>query len=732
MRKVDVAHGLCWVEAPEADLRILCGCPADAIKHLIGRGLVRTEERNGVTCETGPNAILLSDVPVQNERLCNLAEFPVLQMLYRQGMLLPGHPNNTGARPLLMGLRDQVEAQLQYLHRGNYGLASVEEITAAGVPESTARDLMRVKLRFAFGRIRSPEELVEALVVADEPVGIRGGVYVQRQALNRFRFCHHGQALEVDLNLRPGDDYEPPYDLPFQQVRREYFSVVHCGEGDGWDPRRPCMSSIVVFQGRIYLVDTGPNIRHTLQALGISVSEIDGVFQTHAHDDHFNGLPVLMRSDHRLRYYATPLVRESVMRKLEALTALAQGKFHQYFEVHDLQPERWNQLGGLEVKPVVSPHPVETTVLFFRALWDTGYRTYAHLADLASFEVLHRMVTTDPAAQGLSPQECERVTQAYLAPVDLKKIDAGGGLIHGSAEDFRGDASRRLVLSHTSSPLQDAEKEVGSSAAFGAADVLIAADHDYSKAAAFRFLRDFHPTVPEWELHMLLNCPAVTFGPGSLMVRKGSVNQYIYLTLSGLLEFVVAEAGVRQVLAAGSLAGELSGVLGTPARGTYRSLSVVRCVQIPSRLYRSFLRRNRIYASTRRLIGLRRFLQDTWLFGERLSCPTKNRVALSLRPLSLQADEEWSPAEPPDLLLLREGRLEVCAGERVVDSVAPGGFCGEERIVLGSPPRLRARAVVPSTGYLVPAAVMDPIPIVQWKLLETVERRVRQAELQPT
>ena len=29
-------------------------------------------------------------------------EFPVLQMLYRQGMLLPNHPNNTGVKPLLI------------------------------------------------------------------------------------------------------------------------------------------------------------------------------------------------------------------------------------------------------------------------------------------------------------------------------------------------------------------------------------------------------------------------------------------------------------------------------------------------------------------------------------------------------------------------------------------------------------------------------------------------------
>ena len=38
----------------------------------------------------------------------------------------------------------------------------------------------------------------------------------------------------------------------------------------------------------------------------------------------------------------------------------------------------------------ISPHPMETTVLFFRTQWGGGYKTYAHLADIASFDVMDR------------------------------------------------------------------------------------------------------------------------------------------------------------------------------------------------------------------------------------------------------------------------------------------------------------------------------------------------------
>ena len=87
IRKISVAEGIQWVEIPQADLRILCGCPPDAVKHLMRRGLILGVEEKGHSFESGPNAILLSDVMLQGGVFANLGEFPVLQMLYRQGMI---------------------------------------------------------------------------------------------------------------------------------------------------------------------------------------------------------------------------------------------------------------------------------------------------------------------------------------------------------------------------------------------------------------------------------------------------------------------------------------------------------------------------------------------------------------------------------------------------------------------------------------------------------------------
>jgi hemerythrin len=149
--KIKVETGIDWVEVPDADLRILCGCPADSVKHLIAKGFIKSYDMKNEVFESGPNAILLSDIAIQNGHFCNLGEFPVLQMLYRQGMIIPDHPNNTGDFPILIGNEGQVEAQLNYIYRGNYGLVSREELLEAGCHDDLVTKIFRMKEKFAFG-----------------------------------------------------------------------------------------------------------------------------------------------------------------------------------------------------------------------------------------------------------------------------------------------------------------------------------------------------------------------------------------------------------------------------------------------------------------------------------------------------------------------------------------------------------------------------------------------------
>jgi hemerythrin len=727
MHKEKVANGVWWVGIPEAGLSVLCGCPADSVKLLFKRGLISQVERDGKRYETGPNAILLSDVSLQGGEFANLAEFPVLQMLYRQGLIIPGHPRNDGTRPLLIGLEERLKAQSAYIMRGSYGLASIQELLDSGASPALAADVMRMKLRFAFGRMRETEELLDLRAAGALPVELRNGATIRRKSFNVYEFAHGSSTVVVDLNLQEGESYEAPFSLPPSRIGRGYFSVVHIGEGDGWDQEKPCMGSLVIFQGRIYLVDAGPHILDSLTALGIGANEIDGIFQTHAHDDHFAGLTSLVRADHRLRYYAAPMVRASVAKKLSALMGFGEASFERYFDAVDLALDAWNDVEGLEVRPILSAHPLETTVLVFRACGAEGPKLYAHLADIPTFEVLRSMVTEDPGAAGVSRAYQERLERELLARADIKKIDAGGGAIHGSALDFREDASPRILVSHVAGRLSDQQKQVGSSASFGQEDILIAGNEDYALEAAFRRLSSYFST-PAHNIRMLLNCPKVTFSAGSLILREGTLHAEIYLVVQGIVEVLGRANGIHGRVGAGSLIGEYSALHAQGATRTSRALSDVVALRIPTALYEEFLGRSGLAGEARRVAEIRQFLQDTWLFGDMISFPLLRGIAQGGK--SAQLSDGESAALGEGVHLVREGRVELIAGdpsrddspgERVAELVKGSIFIGEKASA-GSP--FRALALGEATILSIPDEILRDIPIVQWKLLETLGKRM--------
>ncbi|MDA8259849.1 MAG: cyclic nucleotide-binding domain-containing protein [Betaproteobacteria bacterium] len=726
IRKLVVASGISYVEIPDAGVHLLCGAPADSVKHLLRRGIIQTTERNGVTFENGPNAILLSDSMIQNGHLCNLAEFPILQMLYRQGMLIPNHPNNTGIKPKLIGTPEQLAAQLRYIHRGNYGLISAEEMMKAGVEESAADELMRVKLKFAFGQIARPEAFVDCYPVISGSVDIGNGVSITRLAHNVFDVRYGDDFVEVDLNLGQHATYPCPYPLSHVAIDRHYFAVVHAGDGDGWDFNRPAMGSVIIHQGRVYLIDAGPNIHYSLDALGIGKKEVAGIFHTHCHDDHFAGLTTLLQCDRPLQYFATPLVRASVTRKFCALLSIPESEFARYFDICDLEEGKWNDIMGLEVRPAISPHPVETTIFNFRVLWEGGYRTYAHLADITSFRTLDAMVSADASSPGLSQEQASAVKSLYLEAADLKKIDIGGGMIHGCAEDFAGDNSSRLLLAHTSRDLTQEERRIGSGAPFGTLDVMIPGEQNFLLRDASEFLKSYFPTVPVERLHMLLNNRIVTFNPETIITPAGTIPQEIYLLLAGKVEILTQDPGSSHFLFSGSLLAESAAIYNQVSEETYRSVGFVQALRLPSDLYRNFVER---FFSSAELLKVRKVeerLRRTFLFSDAVTNSTLFLLAKNCTMTRLHAGKHFT-GEPQHLHLIGKGRL--ARGE---DEKAPvlgkGEFWGADSLFAavsrgsGQEAATEADDILVALDsceiYSVPLKLVSRIPVVRWKLFE--------------
>ena len=723
IEKIRVSAGLYWVAIPEANVYIQCGAPEDSVKHLIKKGLIVKKENQGVTFESGPNVILLSDVSIQNGNFANLSEFPVLQMLYRQGLIIPGHPNNSGIRPLLLGSRDQVTAQIGYILRGNYGLINEQEIMEAGMAPDVAAEMMRLKMKFAFGEIKTTDAFIEPRIIGEKPLDIRNGVFIERKTLNVFQISWQGKSVTVDLNLKGSEEYECPYQLGIHKYRKDYFSVIHTGEGDGWDVNRPCMASILISQGKIYLIDAGPNIMASLISLGISIDEIEGIFHTHAHDDHFSGLTTLIRSGHRLKYYSTRLVRMSVVKKLASLMSIEPSHFTEFFEIHDLEFNNWNSVGGFEVKPLLSPHPIETNIFLFRAMGNSGHRIYGHFADIISFRVLDGMVTDDPHENGVSPIFAQQVKRIYQAPMDLKKLDIGGGMVHGDAKDFRQDTSDRIVLSHTARELSDEEKVIGSSAYFGMQSVLIQARKDYFMQYLRHYLQNYFPTVPPQSMEMLMNCPTVSVEAGDIFIHHGTPSDHVYLIVEGMVEYFDPQQKLKNKLTAGSLIGMLSGLTGEPFSGTYRAVSCLRALKIPGFMYLEFVKKNHLYDELRQNYETIRFLQGTSLLGEIVSFPTQNVIARNMTLITMEKGCDISPVNGV-LAMVATGRVQLMLNGSLVKLLFPGDYFGEDSLLSGLGSEYTARMLETARIYFIDKEDLKNIPIVRWKMLETRHKRM--------
>ena len=544
-------------------------------------------------------------------------------------------------------------------------------------------------------------------------------------ALNLFEFQYQGEYVTVDLNLMPHEIYESPYPLGFQNINREYFAIIHSGEGNGWDINRPCMSSIIVFQGCIYLVDAGPNILHSLNALGVGVNEIEGIFQTHAHDDHFAGLTALMRSDHKIKYLATPLIRATIINKLAALASITEENFRKYFEVCDLKLEDWNLINNLEVKPIFSPHPTETTVYMFRTLNQSGYKTYAHFADISNFRVLRKMITANDSEPGISQEYFDDIKMKYLTEVDLKKLDVGGGYVHGSASDFKDDPSRKIILAHTSSQLNEQQKEIGSGAPFGTVDVLIPAHQNYGWQYAENFLKTYFPSIPDHQINLLMNNPLVTINPESILIKRGEVNKYVYLILTGAVEIIRPETGVHSMISAGGFVGDNIGVFQVAAKETYRAINFVRALQMPCSLYLDFIKRNGLLADLEHLRERREFLQNTWLLGEDISYPIQNKIAQAMNPECYRADELLPIENYSGIGIIKQGRLQIFINDDVFETLNVRDFFGVSNVLFKTPAIFKVRAIKNTEVYNIQEKVLSEIPIVHWKLFETYERRIR-------
>jgi len=324
---------------------------------------------------------------------------------------------------------------------------------------------------------------------------------------------------------------------------------------------------------------------------------------------------------------------------------------------------------------------------------------------------------------GVSQRFYDKVVADYATSADVKKIDIGGGMIHGVVDDFRADTSGKIVLAHIARDLTVAEKEIGSGAPFGSVDVIIPGDNHFAWRNAFEGLRTCFPDAPHHDIRMLLNSPLVVYNPESILLRQGQPVTHMFLVVTGMVDMFREGSPVNGQLSAGALIGDAAAINGGRATKTYRAASFVQALKISSDLFRQFADRNSLVSEILTIDERRDFLRSTWICAEALTQSNLNRVARTMKEYSYKAGETIDTAGR--LAFIKSGNLEVRVGERPTTTLGPGDFFGEETTVSDFTAPVTLNAVGPLQVYVTAPEVVEHVPVMRWKLLEGYRKRAR-------
>ncbi len=571
-------------------------------------------------------------------------EFPLYHALFVQGCFARGR-----RVPVLAAAEDWPEVVL-YLRLTLLGLAE-DELLREGVDAETAAMLLaegrHLALKHADGRVAQIEELLEPHLFDAEGVAELGALRVKRHGDNTYSFFTADDRIE-EHRLEPGAALPPYADrLPAASapVVPQPFELIALGTSHGFDPTGPCSNLVVQTNGRFVVIDCGPYIRTTLEHAGIGLDQVGAVILTHAHEDHAVGLSALLEVTHRLTLFATRETLAVMRRKLAILNPTVSSPATLLDDAFQPVPVRAGEEQGhlgLRLRFHYTMHSIPCTGVELAMREGDRERRLLVVGDNNSRANIERAA----AAGVLSPARLEQLLALYAWDGEVAVVDAGGGMIHGLAGDFRSSPTS-VVCVHTSG-LPEEDRAAFTVAAPGHRYLLIAETPRPTSLerglASKALLSAFTGADPDW-LNVLLDAAtSLSVNRGQVVLREAERSRDVYLTLSGELAVLGSGGRLLASLHAGELFGEMAAVNDAPRSATVRATTPARLLRIPGATFRRFVHALGLAQALPELWRRRADLERVPIFSA-ASVTTRNRLA----------GEAVRRTLPPGTTLIRQG-----------------------------------------------------------------------------
>jgi ribonuclease BN (tRNA processing enzyme) len=163
-------------------------------------------------------------------------------------------------------------------------------------------------------------------------------------------------------------------------------SVTFVGAGDAFNAAGRCHACYFVrAPSTSFLLDCGPTVLLGLQQAGLKTNDVDAVFVSHLHGDHFAGLPFLFLAwlyesprDRPVTIVGPPGTEQRVEELYRAMYRDLAGR-PMPFEVRfvEVEPGKRRTFGPIELLPFRVPHQETDVSLGFRVAVDGSTITYS-------------------------------------------------------------------------------------------------------------------------------------------------------------------------------------------------------------------------------------------------------------------------------------------------------------------------------------------------------------------
>ncbi len=244
---------------------------------------------------------------------------------------------------------------------------------------------------------------------------------------------------------------EPPdTNFTIQPCEKPFMGATFLGVGSGFTPNRKNSCMIAWSEGKGIMVDVLSECNVETMKYGITENDVPYTFLTHVHSDHDAGITEKILFGEKVKVISTRIIFESYLRKLEAITCFPIKILEDFFDFHEVEPNKPTKLPGFQNSYFVFDYSLHSipTGRFTLTYKDKGFKkTIAHSGDTKYDEERIRIWYE----QGFFTKKRRDAILGFIWDADMIVHDVGGGMLHTHVDALKNldkSITDKLILVH--------------------------------------------------------------------------------------------------------------------------------------------------------------------------------------------------------------------------------------------------------------------------------------------